>query len=275
MQIVRKPALLAPDSVNATGTLCPSRMNRVLKIAVWYVATLLAFVGRTLCAQEDDAADYHPLRSADTSSPRATLTSFIDNFDDLYRRFFGKGRSYRREQERRAIGSRVLRCLNLSEVPESIRTHVGSEASVCLKEVLDRIELPPADTWPWPDTEDIENIGRRPYIRRTATIQMPSHTPVAKVNRALDIVRGALNDHEGMKEEFPPRVFLRDVNEGSIGIFLIYWFHPPNYWDYLAFSEKINLQIMTQFEAEQILFAKPALTVHLAESGEQAAEEPL
>ena len=63
---------------------------------------------------------------------------------------------------------------------------------------------------------DIENIGRRPYIRRTATIQMPSYTPVAKVNRALEIVRDALENHEGMKEEFPPRVFLLDINDASI-----------------------------------------------------------
>jgi len=117
---------------------------------------------------------------------------------------------------------------------------------------------------------DIENIGRRPHVRRTATIQMPSYTPVAKVNRALEIVRDALKDHEGMKPEFPPRVFLRDVNDASIGILVIYWYHPPNYWDYLAFSEQINLQIMEQFEAEQIPFARPGLVIHMAEPGRQS-----
>ena len=71
-----------------------------------------------------------------------------------------------------------------------------------------------------------------------------------------------------MDEEFPPRVFLRDINETSIGIFLIYWYHPPQYWDFLAFSEKLNLQIMEQFEAEQIPCAKQALTI-LTDPGEQ------
>ena len=112
---------------------------------------------------------------------------------------------------------------------------------------------------------DIENIGRRPHIRHTATIQMPSSTPVAKVNRALEIVREAVKDHEGLKEEFPPRVFLRDVNDASIGIVLIYWYHPPEYWDYLATNERINLQIIEQFEADQIPFARPGRTVHIAE----------
>ena len=64
-----------------------------------------------------------------------------------------------------------------------------------------------------------------------------------------------------MQEEFPPRVFLRDLKESSIGIVMIYWYHPPNYWDYLAFSENVNLQIMEQLEAEGIDFAAPALTV--------------
>jgi MscS family membrane protein len=109
---------------------------------------------------------------------------------------------------------------------------------------------------------EIENIGRRPHIRRTAVIEMPSGTPTAKVKRALEIVRAAVDGHEGMREEFPPRVFLRDLNEASIGIFMIYWYHPPNYWDFLAFSEKVNLQIMEQLEAEGIDFAAPALTVH-------------
>ncbi len=112
---------------------------------------------------------------------------------------------------------------------------------------------------------DIENVGRRPHIRRTATIEMPSDTPIAKVKRALQIIRTAVHNHEGMEEEFPPRVFLRDMNESSIGILMTYWYHPANYWDYLAFSEKVNLQIMEQLETEDIPFAAPALTVHTVE----------
>jgi MscS family membrane protein len=109
---------------------------------------------------------------------------------------------------------------------------------------------------------DIENVGRRPHIRRSATIEMPSDTPVAKVKRALQIIRAALDNHEGMEEEFPPRVYLRDFNESSIGICMIYWYHPANYWEYLAFSEKVNLQIMEELEAEGVSFAAPALRVH-------------
>jgi MscS family membrane protein len=111
---------------------------------------------------------------------------------------------------------------------------------------------------------DIENIGRRPFIRRAATITLPPDTPSAQIKRALEILRKILEDHEGMKENYPPRVFLRDVNENSIGIFMVYWYHPPEYWDFLAFSERVTLEMAEQFEAEQIPYAAPVLTVHTA-----------
>jgi MscS family membrane protein len=94
---------------------------------------------------------------------------------------------------------------------------------------------------------------------------MPADTPVAKVKCALEIIRAAVDNHEGMEEDFPPRVFLRDMNDSSIGIVMIYWYHPANYWDYLAFSEKVNLEIMEKLEAESIRFAAPALKVHAAD----------
>jgi MscS family membrane protein len=111
---------------------------------------------------------------------------------------------------------------------------------------------------------DIENIGRRPYIRRAATIELPSGTPAAKIKRALEILRKILENHEGMAAEYPPRVFLRDVNEGSLGILMMYWYHPPEYWQFLAFSERVSLQMSEQLEAEGITFAAPALTVRMA-----------
>jgi len=574
----RTPHVRCPRAMSGTPRPATPVAVRV-SAAVWVAAVFVACGSSPLGAQQVDTADPHPLKAADTSSPRATLKSFIEACDALYRRYYGEERSFRSQAERRAFTSRALRCLDLIEVPESVRASVGRERGACLKEVLDRIVLPPENAWPdaeqvaeeeivrWtvPDTEitiarvkegpregeflfssgtveraavfyaivkdlpykdresvtpglyrsflsepgwliprswirglpswahqrwseqavwqwvalgvtlvlalalmlaiyvlgrrrahvmrsnvmrylmtlafplsamlvplaclyfisehirtsgtallvtafslrlvflfavivvllgagtriaavviatpriqprgldaqlvrlicrvvsivaavlvfleggrqlgiplttllasagvgglalalaaqdalknvfgsimitldkpyavgeriavqgydgfveeiglrstkirllsghqtsipnevmarsDIENIGRRPYIRRSATIQLPSATPAAKVQRALEIVREALDSHEGMEEERPPRVFLRDLNESSVGIFLSYWFHPPDYWSFLAFSERVNLQVMEQLEAEGIPFAAPALTVH-------------
>lgn len=118
---------------------------------------------------------------------------------------------------------------------------------------------------------DIENVGRRLHIRRTAVLEIPAATSVAKIRRALEIVRAALENHEGMRGDFPPRVYLRDFKESSVGIFFIYWYHPPNYWDFLAFSERVNLEILERLESEQIPFALPAISVQMSDADDRAA----
>ena len=111
---------------------------------------------------------------------------------------------------------------------------------------------------------DIENIGRRPHIRRLTNIALPYNTPLDKVQKAVDIIRNALDDHEGMDPEFPPRVYFNEFNPASLNIIVLYWYHPPNYWDFLDFNQRVNIQIMQEFEKEGIKFAFPTTTTHLA-----------
>jgi MscS family membrane protein len=112
---------------------------------------------------------------------------------------------------------------------------------------------------------NIENIGRRPSIRRLTNITITYDTPPEKVERALAIIREVLNNHEGMDPEFPPRVYFNEFNDASLNIMMIYWYFPPNYWDFLNLSEKVNLKIMRAFEAEGIEFAFPTTTTYLAQ----------
>lgn len=117
----------------------------------------------------------------------------------------------------------------------------------------------------------IENVGRRPHIRRIADIQIPLDTPVAKVERAVEIVREALVDHEGMEPDFPPRVFFNEFNPAAYNIRVIYWYHPARYWDFLAFGEKLNLEIFRKFEAEGIQFSLPFRVTYTDKQSKQAA----
>ena len=112
--------------------------------------------------------------------------------------------------------------------------------------------------------EMVQNIGQRPYIKRVASITITYDTPPEKVRRAVEILKEILDNHEGMDPEFPPRVYFSDFNNCSLGILVIYWYHPPEYWDYMAFSEKVNMQILERFNAEGIEFAFPTQTVYLA-----------
>ncbi len=110
----------------------------------------------------------------------------------------------------------------------------------------------------------VENIGRRPHIRRLSNITITYDTPVVKVEKAVKIVRDVLNDHEGMKKDFPPRVYFNDFNDWSLNLIMIAWYHPPKYWDYLDWCQRTNLEIMRRFEKAGIEFAFPTTTTYLA-----------
>jgi len=110
----------------------------------------------------------------------------------------------------------------------------------------------------------IENIGKRPYIKRVANITITYDTPPEKVQRAIDIIKEVLENHEGMRPDLPPRVYFNEFNDASLNILVIYWYHPPEYWDYLAFSERFNMEIFKRFGDEGIEFAFPTQTMYLA-----------
>ena len=113
---------------------------------------------------------------------------------------------------------------------------------------------------------DIENITRRPHIRRKANLKIPLDTPREKVEQCLHVIRAALKDHDGMNPDYPPRVFFDEFNDDSFNIKIFYWFNPPEYWDFLAFSEKLNLTIFQAFEEQGVQFSQPYRVVHTEES---------
>jgi MscS family membrane protein len=110
----------------------------------------------------------------------------------------------------------------------------------------------------------IQNIGKRPYIRRLLNLTITYDTPPEKIDRAIEILKGLLDNHEGMQENFPPRVYFNDFNAASLNILVIYWYHPPHYWDYMSFTERFNKEVFHRFSEEGIDFAFPTQTLFLA-----------
>ena len=112
--------------------------------------------------------------------------------------------------------------------------------------------------------QTIENIGRRPSIRRIANLTITYDTPPEKVQEALEIAKDVLKDHEGMHPDFPPRVFFNEFNDAAPNLFVIYWYHPADYWQYMAFTEKVNMELLRRFNEAGIEFAFPTQTLYLA-----------
>jgi len=118
----------------------------------------------------------------------------------------------------------------------------------------------------------VENIGRRPYIRRTMNVTITYDTPREKIAEGVAILRRIL-DEEGIREpirptidgnDYPPRVFFNDYNPESLNLFVIYWYAPPAYWDYMEHAERLNLRIFEEFDRAGIEFAFPTQTLYLA-----------
>jgi len=116
---------------------------------------------------------------------------------------------------------------------------------------------------------EVENIGRRKHIRRMSDLHIPLDTPREKVEKAVAVIRAALDNHEGMDPEFPPRVYFNEFNADSFNIRVICWFQPPNFWDYYAFSEKLNLEIFRAFEEHGIQFSLPLRHTYWKHDDEQ------
>ncbi len=111
----------------------------------------------------------------------------------------------------------------------------------------------------------VENIGRRPFIRRTSNITITYDSCQRGAKRAVQIIKEVLS---GVPEintdpEKPPRVYFSDFNDWSLNIYMSYWVKPPDYWLYHEVNERVNLEIMKRFEAEQIEFAFPSQTLYV------------
>ena len=89
---------------------------------------------------------------------------------------------------------------------------------------------------------------------------MAPENSLAQVERAVEIIRGILDEHEGMKPEFPPRVYLTGFNDDSFNVLMMYWYHPADLWAFHAFNHDVNVRITRAFEQEGIEFAWPSIT---------------
>ena len=102
-----------------------------------------------------------PLQVLDTSSPRATLQGFIGTTDaiytawaDLLTRDPNSGDLYPsaslRKEQNRVLGSvsEAVHALDLSQVVPVELATIGTERAIQLREILDRIDLPPMQDIP-------------------------------------------------------------------------------------------------------------------------------
>jgi MscS family membrane protein len=111
----------------------------------------------------------------------------------------------------------------------------------------------------------VENLGKRPFIRRTSNITITYDSGHTKAKRAVAIIKEVLANvpEVNTDPEKQPRVYFSDFNDWSLNIYMSYWVKPPDYWVYHEVNERVNLEIMKRFEAEKIEFAFPSQTLYV------------
>lgn len=114
-------------------------------------------------------------------------------------------------------------------------------------------------------SSSVENVGRRPYIRRVSNITITYDSGNAKTQKAVEIIKEVLGNVPEINTDTdkPPRVYFSDFNDWSLNIYMVYWVKPPDYWLFQEVNERVNFEIMKRFEAERIEFAFPSQTLYV------------
>jgi MscS family membrane protein len=117
----------------------------------------------------------------------------------------------------------------------------------------------------------IENITRRPSLRRTVNVGVTYGTSPAKMEEAIRLIEGVLKE-DAIASELntpadPPRVTFTEMNADNLNIQVVYWYainrEGCDWWSYLKHGERVNLRIMQAFAQAGIEFAFPTQTVHV------------
>jgi len=110
----------------------------------------------------------------------------------------------------------------------------------------------------------VENVSRRPSVRRVLNVTVTYDTPPEKMARAVEVLREML---AARREHFPPdrpgEVHFNDFNAASLNIIVYYWFTPADYWQSLAFAHAFNMELLRRYNEEGIEFAFPTQTLYL------------
>lgn len=114
-----------------------------------------------LCPRHASAGEDNPLKPIDTSSPRTTLQGFLEFMNKGYETGVGVVESYLASsrlylspedvgtiKESIRYQESARRALDVSELPPAIVDESSRRLAIQLKEVLDRIDLPPIESIP-------------------------------------------------------------------------------------------------------------------------------
>jgi MscS family membrane protein len=173
----------------------------------------------------------------------------------------------------------------------NVMGHDGVVEEIGLRSTKIRLLSGPVTTIPNEKmaSEDVVNVAKRPFIQRKFNVRISVDTPPGKIGEALEILREIVavpanagdetpasengestfntlevkvepipHPNEAINQpDFPPRVYFNDLTEEYLNFLVIYWYHPPEYWDYLEHATRLNTQIMERLNEAGIRLSAP------------------
>lgn len=110
---------------------------------------------------------------------------------------------------------------------------------------------------------NLENMATRHFTRWRTTIKLPYGISSAKLDRAVEIIRRIVADHECMHPDWPPRVYFTGFDEWTLNIFVSVWYNSTDWWAYYEWLHETCRRIKSQLEEEGIQLAIPPHAVHV------------
>jgi len=109
-------------------------------------------------------------------------------------------------------------------------------------------------------SSNIQNFGKMKKRRIQFAIGICYETPLEKIKEAKKIITDTIKKIENAEFD---RAFFRTFGDSNLQFDIVYFVKSSDFKEYLRIQEKMNLEIMEQFEKEGIHFAYPTQTIHI------------
>ena len=247
--------------------------------------TILVLVGSRTLAQDDQSKPL-PLKPANTDSPRDTLRTFIDELNFALAEQQRSGVQLQKPSAYFAF-ARASETLDFSTTPDSSSSDVRVERVLALKEILNRLTIPPEDEIPDSAMVAEDDIKRWNIPDSKIAIQLVETEPNAgKFLFAADTVQRALRYYgyvkdlpvrqdavPGIYEDFQTAIAARTEAEGGIRYHLKPVDTSSPRSTFAGFRLSMNRAYEIVMNAEAAMSADPAtMTLEEVRQQEKAAE---
>jgi len=232
-----------------------------------------------------------PFAQADTSSPQATLQTFLgaveQNFTNDKKSFLSyiaSDRLYPNAEEKRLTAEneqpflRGLETMDLSGLPSGFIDALAVEKIVLLADVLSRVDIPPINdvptheamkslgetSWRIPNTRIdipngtlvnsvVDNLGVRGKRLQRFSVQISYDMPHETMELFLDGVRAIISNHP-MTDKDVYHIYLNKLGDNGLEVLLYFYLRVTDYGSELRELEGVLLKILNLAEGLGVTF---------------------